>query len=210
MEAPKLRCLQAGDEPALYDICLATGDAGNDAAALYRDGRLLGEVFAGPYAALEPQACFVLVYAQGICGYLVGTADSEAFAERCERDWYPELRRRFPLPDPTDASRDAPIVRLIHEGCRPDRELAPYPAHLHVNLLPRAQNRGLGRMLLGGFLDHLRARGVRGVHLETGPNNPRVCRFYERIGFTVFRRAGRGITYVMRLEPPPRETPFLG
>lgn len=196
----ELRRLRAAEDAALYDICLATADAGGDASALYRDPRLPGEVFAGPYAALEPESCFVLVDGEGLCGYVVGTTDTAAFAERCERDWYPALRGRYALPDAADASRDARIVRLIHAGCRPDPALADYPAHLHMNLLPRAQGRGLGRMLLERFLDHLRERGVRGVHLQTGPDNPRACRFYERAGFTAFKREGRVITYAMRVE----------
>ena len=54
-----IRPYRPDDLPALYDICLATGDNGADASHLYADRRLIGEIFAAPYAALEPGHAFV-------------------------------------------------------------------------------------------------------------------------------------------------------
>ena len=43
-----IRPARPGDGPAMYDVCLRTGAHGGDASALYRDPRLLGEVYVGP------------------------------------------------------------------------------------------------------------------------------------------------------------------
>src|SRR5690606_19699698 len=76
----KLRPVLPADIDALYEICLVTGDAGADASALYTDPRLLGQIYAAPYAALEPAHTLVAEDAEGVAGYLVGTHDTAAFA----------------------------------------------------------------------------------------------------------------------------------
>ena len=43
-----IRPAVAADSRPLYEICLLTGDAGEDARALYVDRDLLGEVWVGP------------------------------------------------------------------------------------------------------------------------------------------------------------------
>jgi hypothetical protein len=60
MAAPHLRDHQPGDLDALYEICLRTGDAGEDRRPLVADPRLLGDIYAAPYAALEPESAFVV------------------------------------------------------------------------------------------------------------------------------------------------------
>lgn len=195
-QEPRLRAYAPGDLGALYDICLATGNDGDDARALYRDPNLIGHVYAGPYATLEPQSCFVIEDARGVCGYVVGTSNSYTFAERCERDWYPPLRRRYPMPEPGDESRDARMCRAIHLGYQPSRDLLRYPAHLHIDLLPRARDAGLGSALLVRFIEHAAVGGATGVHLQTGIDS-RARRFYERHGFTVLSLDGRAVTYVL-------------
>lgn len=195
----RLRAYAPGDLAALYDICLATGNDGEDAGPLYRDPDLVGHVYAGPYAALEPESCFVIEDTRGVCGYLVGTTDSHAFAARCERDWYPALRRRYPPPDPDDESRDARMCRAIHLGYRPADDLRRYPAHLHVDLLPRARGKGLGSVLLLRFIEHAANAGATGVHLQTGITS-HARRFYERHGFEVRSSDARAVTYVLPID----------
>ena len=68
----------------------------------------------------------------------------------------PSVRRGGPLraryldpPDDCDLTPDLWLHRYIHHPPVPPPEvLAEYPAHLHVNLLPRAQGQGAGRHLL--------------------------------------------------------------
>lgn len=188
-----IRPFHPSDLTALYRICLLTGDAGGDASHRYGDPDLLGHYYAAPYALLEPDLCFVLTAAGRPVGYILGTRDSAAFAGRCERDWFPPLRDRYPLPDPTDVRPDAQLIRLIHEGYRPVPDLAAYPAHLHIDLLPEAQGRGQGRALMARFLGHLRALGVPAVHLGVSQENSGAIAFYERVGFHRIQEAPWGL-----------------
>ena len=191
----EIRLLRAGDPAALNRIALATGDGGDDAAALYRDPDLLGLIYAAPYAAITPDTVLVAADAAGVGGYIVGAADTAAFEARLERDWWPALRARYPDPDGPRAAwtPDQRRMHAIHHPTRaPPPLAAAYPAHLHINLLPRLRGRGVGRALMAQWLALVRQRGARGVHLAVGTDNAGALRFYAACGF------GEA-----RLVPPP-------
>lgn len=180
----------------MYRVCLLTGDAGADGTRLYRDPDLLGHVYAGPYPVADPALTWVVTDALGVAGYVVGTADSQGFSRWEEEHWWPALRARYPLRDDAgDGTRDHEVLRTVHAGTRFDDALVErYPAHLHIDLLPRAQGAGLGRELIGRLTDALRARGVPGVHLGVSAQNPGAIAFYDRVGFTTVERHDWGLT----------------
>src|SRR3546814_17056007 len=93
-----IRGYRPDDRDALYAVVLATGHEGGDAAALYRDPRLLGHVYAGPYAALHPELVLVAEDAGGVAGYVLGPADTRAFEDRQEAEGLPALRVAYPAP----------------------------------------------------------------------------------------------------------------
>jgi GNAT superfamily N-acetyltransferase len=186
----EIRPYEPGDLDALYDICLKTGDSGQDATALYADPRLVGEVFAAPYAVLQPELAFVAGDELGVAAYVLGTDDTRAFEARLEAEWWPRLRAIHPDPrgTPRDArTRDQQRAAQIHRPFpEPEALVARWPAHLHINLLPRLQGQDLGRKMIDTWLDAVRARGVRGVHLGCDAVNHRALRFYEAYGWRRF------------------------
>ena len=182
-----IRPLRREDRDVLYAICLKTGDAGQDATALYRDAELLGHIYAGPYAALEPESGFVLEDEAGIGGYIVGARDTDAFETRLEQEWWPPLRARYSdpaaLPEP-----ERHLAQSIHKPWRtPKRITEPYPSHLHINLLPRFQG-GWGKRMMDRWLAAMRDAGSPGAHLGVGTRNERAVKFYLRYGFKEFQR----------------------
>ncbi|MDO8336832.1 MAG: GNAT family N-acetyltransferase [Microcella sp.] len=120
----------------------------------------------------------------GVVGYLVGVASTSDFEAWCEREWWRALRERYRL-DVERREADAELVRSIH---RPDRTspaiTGAFPAHFHIDLLPRAQGQGIGRMLIERLIERLEQRGVAGVHLGVEPANARAIGFYRHLGFT--------------------------
>lgn len=194
-----IRPFHASDLPALYRICLLTGDNGTDASAVYHDPELLGHYYAAPYAVLEPDLCFILTKEHVPCGYVLGTRDSDTFARETEERWFPLLRQRYPLPDADDHSPDASLIRHIHAGCHAHPELASYPAHLHIDILPEGQGQGYGRALITTFVDRLCELGVPGVHLGVGINNTNAIAFYRRVGFQTIQEERWGLMLGMVL-----------
>ena len=94
-----IRPARPADQAAAYYVCLKTGDFGKDGEPFYReDPDALGRIFVGPYLAYEPELSLILEDAQGVCGYALGAFDSRAFYARYEKEWRPDLCRRFAVP----------------------------------------------------------------------------------------------------------------
>jgi ribosomal protein S18 acetylase RimI-like enzyme len=179
-----IRGYRPDDLDDLYRICLRTADSGQDATSLFRDPRLPGHVFAAPYGVFEPELAFVAEDAAGVGGYIVGALDSQAFESRLESEWWPPLRGHYPEPPPEPQTSDQRIAHHIHHPLRTPDELAQrYPSHLHINLVPRLQGRGQGRLLMNTLIEALRGRGSRGVHLHVSAGNQRAAAFYPHLGF---------------------------
>jgi ribosomal protein S18 acetylase RimI-like enzyme len=188
-----IRPYRAADLDKLYDICLATGDAGRDATHLYRDPNVIGHVYAGAYGVLSPQTALVAEDDDGVGGYIVGPADTYAFEKSCEAGWWPKLRAHYaePAGDPVRWSWDERMAHHIHHPDRTPRRINEiYPAHLHINLLPRMHGQGIGRRLIDRWLETVRAMGAHGACLGVGLSNERAVRFYRAYGFHEVERFG--------------------
>ncbi|GAB3357101.1 GNAT family N-acetyltransferase [Micromonospora halotolerans] len=78
-------------------------------------------------------------------------------------------------------------------------ELAGYPAHLHIDLLPSHQGRGHGRRLLETFLAAAARAGAPALHVGMVTANVRARGFYDRLGFHVIPVPDPGpLTYLGR------------
>lgn len=192
-----IRPYQSADLDDLYRVCLQTADNGEDATALFSDPMLPGQVFAAPYAIFEPSLAWVAEDAAGVGGYVLGALDTTAFEERLERDWWPALRDRYPDPRQVSGALSEPervMLQDIHQPFRSDPALVMrYPSHLHIDLLPRLQGRGLGRGLIETLLAALRDNGSRGVHLHVSRANQRAAGFYRHVGLTELPATGTRI-----------------
>lgn len=178
------------DAGALYRICRLTGDAGADATRSHTAPELLGEVYVGPYLNVLPAAALVALDDAGEpIGYALGTPDSAAFADACQAQWWPQLRARYPLQGFGAAHRDltphdlALLGHIHHPPVAAPDLVERFSAHLHIDLLPQAQGRGLGRALMEQLLARFHAAGATGVHLEVDPRNTSAVLFYEHLGF---------------------------
>ena len=200
MPEMSLRPYRPSDLDALYEICVGTGAVGEDASSMVTDQRLFGELWAAPYAVLEPEHAFVVDDGGGrAVGYVLGALDAAAFEERAEREWWPALRARHPLVE-GGATLDDLLVSLIHHRPPPNPEVeGVYPSALHIDLLPAAHGSGWGRRLIDRLLDALRADGSPGVHLGVSAENRRAIGFYRHLGFTELASSGGSVPFALPL-----------
>ena len=205
----EIRAFRPADLEDLYRICLATAVGGDDASALYSDPRLVGHVYAAPYAVVSPLTVFVAEDSHGVGGYIVGAPDTRDFESRLEIEWWPGLRKLYR--DPSDEPRagwsadQLMRYRINHPGCTASAITGPYPAHLHINLLPRLRGVGVGRRLMDRWLGAVQDMGARGAHLAVGAANRRAIRFYRACGFLEMEQPSRApsapLWFVISLVP---------
>lgn len=186
--------LERADWAFVREVCARTGDAGDpiDRARW----PFFGEQWIGPYERLRAEWSYV---AEGggagrRLGYLTGSPDTMRFLR--EKFWLFDLplylrSGAFAKTADVDSFRKRFFAELTrrHADLGPRDHFPPeatqavtteYPAHLHINLVPEARGKGIGRLLVDRFREDLLGVGVRGIHLYCG-EKPRP--FYERIGF---------------------------
>ena len=154
---------------------------------LYDDPRMIGHIYSAPYLKLAPELCFVAVDELGVAGFIVGAKDTLSFERLLEDAWWPVLRAAYDAPNedsPDDWSADQRRRFMIHHPERTPAGLArTHPAHLHMNLLPRIQGRGIGPKLLKLWFDKARELGVTAVRVGANVNNTGAVRFWKKQGF---------------------------
>ncbi|MBV1775227.1 GNAT family N-acetyltransferase [Burkholderiaceae bacterium DAT-1] len=170
------------DAPSLSAICLSTADAGQPLDILTTASELPGLLYALPYLHCPGAAALVAHDSEGIVGYAVGSPASPQFYDWMNTHWLPEQRSRFPQAMAGEPADHAWLNRLYQDWHAPE-VLDEFPAHLHINLLPRARGKGAGRKLVETLLDHLHALGAEGVHWGVDPRNGNALSFYRKLGF---------------------------
>lgn len=198
-----LRPARRDDRAGCFRVCLETGDHGGDGTPFYTDDPdALARIYVGPYLDLEPELAFVLEDEQGVCGYVLAAVDSRSFYARYESEIRPRVAAEFPEPsgDPAAWTRAQHVHRSYHHPDYHCPEPDAYPAHAHIDLVPRAQGQGYGGPMMRHIIDVLARRGAPGVHLGVSGRNDRALAFYARLGFTEIERRG----------PPGDQTVYLG
>ena len=189
-----IRPFAPDDLADLYAISLATGHEGGDATHLHEDPRMIGHIYSAPYGLLDPGIVLVAEDDQGVAGYMAGVADTVIWDKTLETDWWPRLRAEYadPLNVPRELrNADQKRAHIIHHPRHTPAALTDgWPAHIHLNLLPRLQRRGVGSRLLGAWIDLALAAGARAAHVGVNPANVGGLAFWAAQGFAPLRLEG--------------------
>ncbi|KAF5333706.1 hypothetical protein D9611_002390 [Ephemerocybe angulata] len=173
------------DEPSLSKICLLTADAGNSAEHLHDYPELPGLVYAIPYIKLPTTWGFVLEdqTTNKVVGYILGTKDTRTYESYATEHWWPPLALKY-APDAASKPGDVYYTNLLRNMYTVSEANVQFsPAHLHIDILPEYQRKGLGRKLIGRAVEYLRGEGLEGVWVGLDPRNLAVRVFYEKLGF---------------------------
>ena len=181
------------DWAAVYAVCVETAAAGRGVRGRYSTDDMVPDTVAGPYLFLEPGHAYVLDDGGRAVGYVIGTASTPHFVAAYQQRWLPRLRARYqPLSGTPVTEEEHRIDVMFH----PERlllpELAPHPAHLHINLLAGYRRSGHGRELISTFLASVAAAGAASCYLGVHPENLNARRFYARLGWRPIQVRGAG------------------
>jgi len=179
----KIRPAHLSDLPYIYDICLRTALSGKDATNEVNDKYMIGQYFAAPYVHFETDLCFVLTEKSIPQGYILGTSDSSAFYSWMNRKWLPYIRLLYPSGIQHKSDFEKFCIDVINRDCMLADFLKEYPAHLHINLLPQLQGKGMGKKLISEFISKVKSKGIGGLHLSVGQKNTSAITFYKKVGF---------------------------
>jgi len=186
-----VRRYRRSDRDAVYDICVETGNGGRGVRGRYSTDDLHPDIFAGPYLFLEPEHAYVLDNGERAVGYVLGTASTPDFVTAYRERWLPRLRARYQPPAAPPVTEEEHRLDVMFH---PERlllpELAPHPAHLHINLLADYRGAGHGRELISTFLASVAAAGAASCYLVVRQANVNAKLFYARLGWRPIEVSG--------------------
>lgn len=185
MSEARIRPYREADREAVRRICFDTGFMGESVSWQYGDLDSFADMFATWYVDHEPESAWVVDEDGAATGYLLGCSDSSRAADPAAVLARHALRRGLLLRRGTAGFvwRGALDVARNLADLRVPVDLDEFPAHLHIDLLPRARGRGFGRRLVQGWLDRLAEAGIGGVHLGTMAENTGAVAFFATMGF---------------------------
>jgi len=183
-----IRSYRPSDRERVREICFATGYMGEPVDWYWRDARSFADIWTSWYTDHEPESCFVADDGGEVVGYLLGCLDSAlAPSPRAAVVWQLFKRALWLRPGTAGFFRRSFRDALTGGGAPSGELLDPrWPSHLHINLLPEARGRGLGRGLMEAWLARLRVLGSPGCHLVTLAENTRAVAFFQATGFTPY------------------------
>lgn len=166
-------------------IVFETGYMGDPVDWLWRDRESFADLFTKYYTDREPESLFVAESDGNVVGYLTGCVDSSRALGSSMRESLRIIGRGALFRPGLAAFFWRSIFDIVRDrGTSEDVLLdARWPAHLHIDLLPEARGRGVGRRLIGCWFARLRELGSRGVHLGTFAENRNAIGFFEACGF---------------------------
>jgi GNAT superfamily N-acetyltransferase len=207
-----------GDLDGVSEVCCRCGYGGEDIAesGAFDDRRLFAMLFSHYYVRYESHTSFVAVPASNpgkVLGYVLGCPDTARYERLFFRRMIPRIATRVFFFTWWRYPRTvAELLRWAHGV--PWREANPagddYPAHLHIDLLPEFQRKGIGGRLLDTLESRFRALRVPGIHLVTSSTHQKALPFYAKHRYRILRTAEHkmwsgiddytSIVYVKKLE----------
>lgn len=186
-----IRLAHLQDKPRLRNICLQTGNSGQDASSNFEHKELLADFYLAPYLESDPAFAFVLEQSGVVNGYAVGALDSIAFSLFMKDLYLPLLRKKYAAVSDGFNLPEREVWQLINSKFEVSEQLlGKFPSHLHIDLLPVAQGRGYGKQLMETLCSAFSDAGSPGVHLGVSDKNIRALHFYQKMGFQVQNEEG--------------------
>lgn len=169
---------------------------GKSAAPYWRDVESFADLWSSYYTDREPESAWVAEREGQVVGYLLGCRDTRRTGGVGVPLRHHLVRRGLAFRPGTVGTIWRAGADLVADRVRgrpaPQGDILDdrWPAHLHIDLRAEGRGQGLGRRLMGQWLDQLRSERVRGCHLVTWAENDPAIAFFQTVGF---RREGEPV-----------------
>jgi len=181
----EIRPYRAKDRAALRRIVFETGYMGDPVDWLWRDPETFADLISRYYTDQEPESIFIADREGEVVGFLTGCTDSDRTRGQAEKQVRRVMLRGGLLRPGIASFLWRAIADVARERDVPSEMLGDprWPAHLHINLLPKARGKGAGGALIRAWRERLREQGVGGLHLGTFAENSNAIAFFTAQGF---------------------------
>lgn len=190
----RIRKYEERDRAQVEAVC--TGTLSKEYKKEPMRSAMLG-VFCHYYIDQEPQNCFVAADENDqAVGYILCAADF--------KEWEKQFTAKY-----IEISEN-PITKMMGQGTIEGlRKYAEeYPAHLHIDILPEHQRKGLGTRLMDALMEHLKKQQVPGICLCVASDNDMGQKFYRKYGLEELERNDQEIVMGSRRPAERRRLAF--
>lgn len=184
-----IRRYQPSDRSAVRQLAGDTAHFGEPIERFFDAREVFLDAFATYYTDVAFNYLWVAHAEDGLLGYLMGCPDTRSqylwFRSNVTRVAWRAATLRYPG---VFTRKSLAYIWRYARLRVPSLDLAPYPAHLHINTRVDRRGQGVGTALMRAYLDQLRNENVPGVHLETSSENKIAAPWYEKLGFQLLQR----------------------
>ncbi len=187
---PVIRPYQPADKNAIRELCCDTGHAGKPIDGVFPDREIFADFWTGYYTDHEPDAIWIAEIDGRVAGYVTGCFDENQRQRVMSTQILPRLLGKMFLKGLFWESRVWSLIGSAMFPKKPEKMETYFPrdprcAHLHINIAPGAQGKGVGTLLIHQLEEQARSKGITMLLAETREDNVPANRFFERLGFHV-------------------------
>ncbi len=184
----KIRLYQEKDKENVRRICYETVSS----ERLKDKLNIVTLMYADFYLETEPENVFVATNDNDECiGYVLCSKNAKVYEENWKKAYYKKLKKLNPM---------FVLIQKFSVSTYKKLEKKGYPAHLHIDIDPKAQRLGLGTKLIDTLVSHLKSQGVSGVCLDCAADNIKGNAFYQKYGFELLEESKTGNVYGLKIE----------
>lgn len=196
-----VRPYERKDRQGVIEILYRTGYMGEDATSYFDDKYLFGLLFGFFYLDYEPDSCFVSIdhVTNELVGYILCSLNTRVQSRDFQKKMIPKILTRAFIYTSWRYRQSFRVLlylrRLNQNNPVPPNEneiLNEYPAHLHINVLPKYHRQGVGTKLIDKLEEYLENEKCIGIHLWTSERNKKAIQFYLKKEFKLLYTSPSG------------------
>jgi len=181
----QVRLFRPEDRALVRDIAFESGLSGEPIAAQYGDRESFADFTTAYYTDYEPENCFVVEQAGNVVGYCLSTRDTRRALGPARYLLRHTLLRGLCFRPRTAGFFARAWLDALRDLGQPRRarvDLARFPSHAHINLLPEARRGGVATEVICRLFDHHQRLGSPGLYAESVSTNQGMIAITKRLG----------------------------